>query len=554
MSNIRNSSFYVRLPILLAVALAGGIFLGAKVGGSGSNGNIAKSYQKYREILSLIDRDYVDTVNVEKLVDYSIEKMLEKLDPHTTYIPARDIHMARAQLESDFDGIGVEFNIFRDTVSVIAPLAGGPSETVGIRAGDKIVEANGITLTGKNLDNGLVFNTLRGPRGSKVKVGIVRKGVKEVMYFTITRDKIPQYSIEAAHMVDNTTGYIKVSRFAANTYDEFKKALNNLKKQGLQQLVLDLRGNPGGYMDRATNMVDELLAGNKLIVYTDGKEARYDQRVNASQPGIFEKGPVIVLIDEGSASASEIVAGALQDNDRALIIGRRSFGKGLVQAPIPLEDGSELRLTISRYYTPSGRSIQKEYSHEGTEDYEKDLEKRYEHGEFFNADSIKFNSSKTFRTSRGRIVYGGGGIMPDIFVSLDTSYNTKYLAELFNSNLVREYALNYVTDYRKELEKLSFGDFKKKFVVTEAMLNEIVSMATKQGIAYNEKDFLRSKAFLANQLKALIARTTWRRTEKDGLNNEFYQITLEQDPIFQRAMQSFPKAMALEQGKIASSK
>ncbi len=550
MSTIRNSSFYVRLPILLALALAGGIFLGANVGGSGSKGNVAKSYQKYREILSLIDRDYVDTVNVEKLVDYSIEKMLEKLDPHTAYIPSSEIQMARAQLESDFDGIGVEFNIFRDTVSVIAPLAGGPSETAGIRSGDKIVEANGVQLTGKNLDNGLVFNTLRGPRGSKVKIGIVRKGVKDVMFFNITRNKIPQYSIEAAHMVDNTTGYIKVSRFAANTYEEFKKALANLKKQGLQQLVLDLRGNPGGYMDRATNMVDELVAGNKLIVYTDGKESRYDQKVYASQPGIFEKGPVIVLIDEGSASASEIVSGALQDNDRALIIGRRSFGKGLVQAPIPLEDGSELRLTISRYYTPSGRSIQKEYSHEGTEDYEKDIEKRYEHGEFFNADSIKFNTSKIYKTSKGRTVYGGGGIMPDLFVSLDTSHNTKYLAELYNSNIIREFALNYTTDHKKELEKMSFADFRKKFVVTDAMLQNVVSMATQAKIAYNDKDFQRSKAFLGNQLKALIARTAW-RTEKDGLNNEYYMITLEQDAVFQKAMHSFPQAAALEQGKVA---
>jgi len=550
MSNVRNSGFYVRLPVLLALALAGGIFLGAKVGGNSSNGNVTKSYQKYREILSLIDRDYVDTVNVEKLVDYSIEKMLEKLDPHTSYIPASDIHMARAQLESDFDGIGVEFNIFRDTVSIIAPLSGGPSEAAGIRAGDKIVEANGVKLAGKNLDNSLVFSTLRGPRGSKVKIGIVRRGVKEVMYFTITRNKIPQYSIEAAHMVDNATGYIKVSRFAANTYDEFKKALSGLKKQGMQQLVLDLRGNPGGYMDRATNMVDELLAGNKLIVYTDGKDSRYDQRISASQPGIFEKGPVVVLIDEGSASASEIVAGALQDNDRALIVGRRSFGKGLVQAPIPLEDGSELRLTISRYFTPSGRSIQKEYSHEDTGDYERDLEKRYAHGEFFNADSIKFNTSKVFKTSKGRTVYGGGGIMPDVFVSLDTTYNTKYLAELFNSNIIREYALNYVTDHRKELDKMSFSDFRKKFTVTEPMMQEVLSMAAKANVVYNEKDFKRSRAFITNQLKALIARTAW-RAEKDGLNNEFYQVTLDQDPVFLKALQSFPKAAALEQGKIA---
>ncbi len=553
MKHTQNSNFYVRLPILLALALAGGIFLGAKVGGGSTNGGVTKGYQKYREILSLIDRDYVDTVDVEELVDYSIEKMLEKLDPHTAYISSRDIFMARAQLESDFDGIGVEFNVFRDTVHVIAPLIGGPSEVAGIQAGDKIVKADEVALTGKELDNTLVFNTLRGERGSKVKLGIVRKGVKDVLYFTVTRDKIPQFSVDAAYMTDNNVGYIKVSRFAANTYEEFKKALTNLKKQGMQQLVLDLRGNPGGYMDRATNMVDELVAGNKMIVYTDGKENRYDQKIYASQSGIFEKGAVVVLLDEGSASASEIVAGALQDNDRALIVGRRSFGKGLVQAPIPLEDGSELRLTISRYYTPSGRSIQKEYSHDGSDDYQKDIEKRYTHGEFFNQDSIKFNTSKVYKTAKGRIVYGGGGIMPDVFVPLDTTHNTPYLAKLFSSSILREYAFEYTNAHRKELEKMSFTDFRKKFTVTDAMLKEVIASATKEDIPYADKEFQHSKVFLTNQIKALIARTFWRR-EKDGLNNEFYQIMAEQDPVYLKALQSFPKALALEQGKLASSK
>lgn len=550
---IQNSKFYIRLPILLAVALAGGIFIGAKVGGNGNTGGVTKNYQKYREILSLIDRDYVDTVNMDELVDYSISKMLEKLDPHTSYISSKEIHMARAQLESDFDGIGVEFNVFRDTVHVISPLAGGPSETVGVRAGDKIVEADGKPLTGKNTDNTTVFNSLRGPRGSKVKLGIVRRNVKGVLHFTITRDKIPQFSVDAAYMADNTTGYIKVNRFAANTYDEFKKSLASLKKQGMQQLIVDLRGNPGGYMDRATNMVDELLAGEKLIVYTDGKEARYDQKIRASQPGIFEKGALIVLLDEGSASASEIVAGALQDNDRALVIGRRSFGKGLVQAPIPLEDGSELRLTISRYYTPSGRSIQKEYLHDGSGDYERDLEKRYSHGEFFNADSIRQNTSKIYKTAKGRTVYGGGGIMPDVFVPLDTAYNTKYLTELFGSNVIREYVFEYVSGHRKELEKMAFADFRRKFSVTEPMLTDMVGMATKAGVKYNAAGFQRSKSFLANQVKALVARSIWRR-EKDGLSNEYYQVIAEQDAVFRKAMQSFPQAAALENGRIAASK
>jgi len=396
----------------MAITLAGGVFIGATMFGGRTSSSVTKGVTKFREILNYVDKDYVDTVNTDDLVDYSIEKMLEKLDPHTTYIPSKDLEMARTQLESDFDGIGIEFNIFKDTVYVIAPFNGGPAETAGLRAGDKIVSVNGQPMVGTDLENSSVFTKLRGPRGTKVRVGVVRKGTGQSLEFTITRNRIPQYSIDAAYMVDNTTGYIKVNRFASNTYDEFKKSLSQLKRQGMQQLVLDLRGNPGGYMDRATNMADEFLSGDKLIVYTDGKEARYDQKIKAFQPGIFEKGALVVLIDEGSASASEIVAGALQDNDRALIVGRRSFGKGLVQAPIPLDDGSELRLTISRYYTPSGRSIQKPYTHDGKEDYGKDVMKRYEHGEFFNADSIKFDPKLKYYTSKRRVVYGGGGIIP----------------------------------------------------------------------------------------------------------------------------------------------
>ncbi len=555
MSTINNSKFYVRLPLLLAIATAGGIFLGATMfGGSGNINTIAKGYMKYKEILTYIDRDYVDSVDTEALIDYSIEKMLEKLDPHTTYIPAKDIQMARTQLESDFDGIGVEFNIYRDTVYVIAPITGGPSETAGIRAGDKIVEVDGEPMVGKDVDNGIVFKKLRGHKGTKVKLGILRRGVKEPLSFTVVRNKIPQFSIDATYMVDNTTGYIKVNRFASNTYDEFKKALEKLKKQGMQQLVLDLRGNPGGYMDRATNMVDELVAGDKLIVYTDGKESRYDQKIKAYQQGVFEKGPVIVLIDEGSASASEIVAGALQDNDRALIVGRRSFGKGLVQAPIPLDDGSELRLTISRYYTPSGRSIQKPYTHDGNdEEYGKDVLKRYEHGEFFTADSIKFVDSLKYYTSRGRVVYGGGGIMPDFFVPLDTSYNTKYLTELVSNNIIREYAFNYQTEHRKELEKMAFADFLKKFTVSDQMLKQLTNVAKADGVEFKDKDFNRSKEFIRSQIKALIARDIWSKGNT-GLHNEFYQVMGERDVIYQQALKLMTKAADLEHGKFTTSR
>ena len=551
MRPVDNSKFFVRLPLLLAITLAGGVFIGATMFGGRTSSSVTKGVTKFREILNYVDKDYVDTVNTEDLVDYSIEKMLEKLDPHTTYIPSKDLEMARTQLESDFDGIGIEFNIFKDTVYVIAPFNGGPAETAGLRAGDKIVSVNGQPMVGTDLENSSVFTKLRGPRGTKVRVGIIRKASKAPVEFTITRNRIPQYSIDAAYMVDNTTGYIKVNRFASNTYDEFKKSLSQLKRQGMQQLVLDLRGNPGGYMDRATNMADEFLSGDKLIVYTDGKEARYDQKIKAFQPGIFEKGALVVLIDEGSASASEIVAGALQDNDRALIVGRRSFGKGLVQAPIPLDDGSELRLTISRYYTPSGRSIQKPYTHDGKEDYGKDVMKRYEHGEFFNADSIKFDPKLKYYTSKRRLVYGGGGIMPDYFVPLDTTHRTKYLDELISDNVIREYAFNYWAEHRKELEKLSFNDFRTKFTVSEGMMQELVALGSRAGIKTDAQELGRSKDYIRNQVKALLAKSIF-QSSKQGYNNEFYQISYERDPVYQRALQLFAKASDLEAGRLAT--
>lgn len=536
----------------MAIALAGGIFIGATMfGGSSNLGSVVKGYTKFKEILMYIDRDYVDTVNTDELVDYSIQKMLEKLDPHTVYIPTKDIQMARSQLEGDFDGIGIEFNIFKDTVFVVAPISGGPSESVGLKSGDKIIAVDDQSMTGKAVDNALVFSKLRGKKGTKVKLSILRKGIKEKMNFVVTRNKIPQYSVDASYMMDAQTGYIKVNRFAANTYEEFKNSLTDLKKQGLQRLVLDLRGNPGGYMDRATNIADELLGGNKLIVYTDGKDTRNDQQFRAYRDGLFEKGPVIVLVDEGSASASEIVAGALQDNDRALIVGRRSFGKGLVQMPISLTDGSELRLTISRYYTPSGRSIQKPYSAETGDEYDHDITKRYEHGEFFHADSIKFNDSLKYETTLGRTVYGGGGIMPDYFVPVDTSMITSYLRSLWNKNTIREYALNYYNDNRKALEKLTFQQYNKTFIVSDKMLKDLIAEGTSEGVKYKEADFNRSKQYIRAQVKALIARSTWQKNNSNGKNNEYYQVMAETDEIYQQAIKLFEQAGNIEKGVIS---
>ncbi len=542
MSKIKNNSFYIKLPIFLALALVCGIFIGAVMSNNGNKNNITGNYLKYMEILNLIDRDYVDTVNVDDLVDFSIDKMLEKLDPHTAYIPKKDIDMARSQLEGNFEGIGIEFNVIKDTIYVVAPISGGPSEAVGLQAGDKIIKVDDKVVAGVNITNMDVFGKLRGKKGTKVVVSVLRKGTKNIMDFTITRDKIPTYSVDVSYMIDKETGYIKVSRFAENTYVEFREALTALKAKGMKQLVLDLKDNPGGYMDRATDIADEFLGDNRLIVYTDGKGTRYDSKIFAENKGDFEKGSVIVLINEGSASASEIVSGALQDNDRALIVGRRSFGKGLVQRPIPLSDQSELRLTISRYYTPSGRCIQKPYEKDGVDKYNSDLVNRYKKGEFFSADSVKFADSLTYKTTKGRTVYGGGGIMPDVFVPRDTSDLTDYLLEMFNKNLIREYTLDYFTNNKTKLQGMTFEQFKATFEVSDLMLKDLTTLAEKSGVKYNNDQFTKSKKFLKANVKAYIARSLYG-------NSGFYPIINETDEVYVAALKQFGKAKALDKGK-----
>ena len=543
MSKTNNSKFYIRLPIFIALALVCGIFIGAVMTSNARNSNIMDGVRKYGQILTLIETEYVDTVNMDELVDFSITKMLEKLDPHTAYIPKKDIDMARSVLEGDFEGIGIEFNIIKDTIYVVTPISGGPSESVGLLAGDKIVKVDGKTVAGTHITNSDVFKLLRGPKGTKVKVSVKRRGAKNLLDYVITRDKIPTYSIDVAYMVDPETGYIKVSRFSATTYDEFKKALTELNALGMQRLILDLRDNPGGYLDRATKMADEFLSGKKMLVYTDGKEARYDSKYFAEFKGDFEKGPLIVLVNEGSASASEIVSGALQDNDRALIIGRRSFGKGLVQLPINLTDGSELRLTISRYYTPSGRSIQKPYDPENGDEYGSDLLKRYQHGEFFHQDSIKFADSLKFKTTKGRTVYGGGGIMPDVFVPRDTTDYTQYMVDLFNKNVIREYTLDYYSNNKPAFEKMTFDDFQKNFKVTDQMMKDVVELGTKSGVKFKENEYNTSKEFIKTNVKAYIGRSRFG-------NKGFFPIINTSDEVFNVAMKQWEKAKAIEKGKL----
>lgn len=506
-------------------------------GSPNSENSVFNSILKFREIITYIDRDYVDEVDTEELVETAINEMLEDLDPHTVYIPAKDLELSKSELEGGFEGIGIEFSIIRDTITVVAPLSGGPSEALGILTGDKIVKVDGELIAGTGITNRGVFDRLRGKKGSEVVVEIARKNSKELLTFKIIRDKIPQFSVDAAYMIDGEVGYMKVNRFSATTYDEFKQALSKLKGEGMQKLILDLQGNPGGYMDRAINMADEFLAGNPLIVYTEGKETRYNSKSYARRDGIFEEQPVIVLLDQGSASASEIVAGALQDNDRALIVGRRSFGKGLVQRPISLTDGSELRLTISRYYVPSGRSIQKPYT-EGGSDYDQEIYERYSHGEFFNKDSIKVVDSLRFETTKGRTVYGGGGILPDVFVSIDTTYNSAYMNRLFTSNAIGEWTLNYYQRNQKKLEKMSFEEYRDEFEVSEKMLASLVETAEEVGLEFNEQQYKRSLPELRVHIKAWIARRVWG-------NEGFYPIFNQTNEVLQEAIYHFEEAERL---------
>lgn len=534
-SETKNTKSQIRLPIILALAISAGIWIGATFAEpKGNQNDLRAALYKLQEIMTYINRDYVDSVDTNELVEYGINKMLENLDPHSSYIPARDASLAQSQLDGEFDGIGVEFGIIRDTIYVVAPLTGGPSEALGIQSGDQIIRVDGKTVAGVGITNRDVFDYLRGPSGSKVMVDIKRKNTPELIAYEITRDKIPQYSINASYMVNEEIGYIKVTRFAATTYDEFRNSVVDLQSQGMKKLIIDLQGNPGGYMGAAINMADELLGDRSLIVSQEGKVEQYNNKAFAFKPGIFEQGSVIVLINEGSASASEILAGAIQDNDRGLIVGRRSFGKGLVQMPIDLSDGAELRLTIARYYTPSGRSIQKPYD-KNFEAYERDWIDRYDNGEFFSSDSIKFNDSLKYETKKGRIVYGGGGIMPDYFVPLDTTMNSAYVTKLFNSDSSREFILDYVTNNKDKFAGISMDDYYKTFRVTDEMLQGLVKVGERNKIEFDSKDFNKSKDYLKVLVKAHLGRQLYD-------DSAFYKVINDINEVYLRALNLFDEA------------
>ena len=522
--NNQLSKRQLLLPVLLGAMLAAGILIGSRL----SNAPVSGNTNKINAVLNYIQQEYVDTVNNDQLVDISIEKILEHLDPHSAYIPASEVASANEPLEGNFEGIGIEFHIQQDTIMVVAALAGGPSEALGIQSGDRIIKVNDKTVAGVGITNDKVFKLLRGNGGTTVKVSLLRNGLQRLTDYTITRGKIPIYSVDAAYMVDDKTGYIKISRFAEPTVEEFSKACNSLKNQGMIKMILDLRGNPGGFLNAATELADEFLDDKKLIVFTKGK-SRPKTSYFAEKEGLFEKGKVVVLIDEGSASASEILSGALQDWDRATIIGRRSFGKGLVQEQTTFPDGSAMRLTIARYYTPTGRSIQKSYAN-GFDAYNDELMTRYKHGEFVSADSVHLSDTITFTTPGGKKVYGGGGIMPDIFVPVDTTYDSEFLSAVLVAGLLNQFCYDYVDHNRSELNKYNSSKDFDSHCNAELLLKDFVVFAISKGVKSDPAAIYRSGIAIKTQLKALIARMIWK-------NEGMYPILHQIDPAYKKAMQ-----------------
>jgi carboxyl-terminal processing protease len=484
---------------------------------------------KFGQLLNYLDRFYVDSVNENKLTEVAIVSLLKELDPHSSYLTAKEVKEMNEPLQGNFEGIGVTFNILNDTIFIIGTIPGGPSEKIGVMAGDKIINIDGKNVAGIKITNEGVFSKLRGTKGTMVTISVLRRYVKGLIDFTITRDKIPIYSIEASYMINNETGYIKLRRFAQTTSKEFESAMDTLKLKGMKNLILDLTDNGGGYLEEAVELADHFLDNNKLIVYTKGLHMK-KREYHAEMPGLFEKGKLVVLIDEGSASASEILAGAIQDWDRGIIVGRRSFGKGLVQQQCPFQDGSVLRLTIARYYTPSGRLIQKPYT-KGIDEYDKDLINRYKKGEYVHEDSIHFPDSLKFSTLIDkRAVYGGGGIMPDFFVPLDTTGYSDYYRDILRQGILNKFVLNYIDQNRKIL-KYQYPNIElyvTKFNV-DPILSSLIEYADKEGVKPNIQQINVSKPILSKLLKAYIARDIWD-------SNEFYQIFNQDENIINKAL------------------
>ena len=507
------------------------MFILLMVSGYGQNNRQDVSgARKFSALMQMIKYAYVDSVNEPKLVEKAIVETLKELDPHSMYISKKDLQKANEELVGNFEGIGVQFELFRDTINIVHPIPGGPSERLGIQSGDKIVKIEGEDVTGKKITNQFVFDRLRGKKGTKVNISIFRTGKKELLDFTIVRDKIPITSIDAAYMIEPGIGYINLTRFSSTSMKEFIEAMTKLQAQGIKSLILDLRNNGGGYMNTAIELADQFLESGKLIVYTKGRTSPREE-YRSTERGMFEKGKLVIMINENSASASEIVSGAIQDLDRGIIVGRRSFGKGLVQRPFELPDSSEVRLTTARYYTPSGRCIQKPYT-EGVEKYYEDYTKRFKHGEMENADSIKFPDSLKFHTANGRVVYGGGGIMPDVFIPLDTTPVTDYYLNIRRKNVINLFVDDYVDKYRNDLQTKypDFGSFDKKFEVDDSFMKDFLALADKQGVKMNEKQYPLSESLIRSQIKSSIAQKLW---DVDAA----YKIINKEDQEVQKAIE-----------------
>ncbi len=487
--------------------------------------------EKFNTLLYYMNRMYVDSVDLDGLVETAIRGMLEELDPHSVYIPAEDLQQADEPLNGKFEGIGVRFNIMKDTIMVVSTIAGGPSEKLGIMSGDRIVEVDGETVAGIGIRNKGVMDRLKGPKGTHVDVGVRRGKAKELIHFDIERDKIPIYSVDASYMVDDRIGYIKVNRFSKETMGELHDALDQLKGDGMKDLVLDLQGNGGGMLNTAIAMGDEFLADDRLIVYTDGRSFPREDRLSDTE-GRFEKGRLVVLVDESSASASEIVSGAVQDWDRGLIVGRRTFGKGLVQRPVRLPDGSAVRLTVQQYFTPSGRCIQKPYD-EGVDAYRREKYERFEKGELMSLDSLDLPDSLRYETLQlGRTVYGGGGILPDVFVPIDTSLNSTYFTDLLRKGLFNRSVLEYVDANRTRLEQ-QYADrdaFVSDTSLEQELLDGLVALGESEEVAFVEEDWNTSLPAIELRLKAILARTLFDTTA-------FYEVFNPINPIYNRGLE-----------------
>ncbi len=496
---------------------------------------------KLAQVMEKVSRFYVDTIDESSVVERTIVQMLHELDPHSSYLSKEELEAMNEQLEGEFEGIGVSFNILEDTIYIVRAISGGPSERVGITAGDRIVQVEGEIVAGTGITNRDVQRLLKGAKGTKVNISVKRRNKKELLEFGITRDKIPVFSLDASYMVNDRIGYLKLARFSHTTIDEFERAVKALKSEGMEDLIVDLSGNGGGWLPVAVDLADHLLSGDKEIVSTEGSRVP-NRKYKARKSGLFEDGNLVIMIDGNSASASEIVSGAVQDWDRGVIVGRRSFGKGLVQQPFMLSDGSLIRLTVARYYTPTGRLIQKSYE-DGYEEYAMDLINRYNQGELSHADSIVFPPSQQFRTlTRNRTVYGGGGIMPDYFVPIDTSIYSDYYRSLISLGIFNQFVLQYVDIHRVELLK-NYPDFKtfsKRYEPSQSELDQLISFATGEELEFKQEDWNTSINQITMLFKSYVARDLW------GMD-QFFEVYNHSDEVFNKAVEILENPSMLRQ-------